>query len=114
MVSSELPHLAREVHWSVREDELGLAVAAGIPEDVPGRWVARVVLEADVELEFAERDPAALTAPSAVHDALLVRHQLLEHRDGLRGRLLFKNRRELDVLADGDSDPLAHAKNLRT
>src|SRR5688500_14179103 len=102
MIARQLSHLACEQHISVREDQLRLAVAAGVPEDLAGRGVARVVLEPDVQLELAEGNPASLTAPAAVHDALLVRQQLPERGHRLRRVFVLELGDELDVFADGD------------
>src|SRR2546423_3638011 len=84
MVAGELSHLRGEHHVAVREDQLCLTDPAWIPQDLAGRRVARVVLESDVELELAERNPAALAAPAAVHELLLVGQQFRERGARLR------------------------------
>src|SRR5579871_6846567 len=89
MIARELPHLACEAARAVREDDLGLAIAAGIEQDVADRRMARVILEADrdavvLELELAERHPAALATPAHVDQLLPVRQQLQKRGHGLR------------------------------
>src|SRR5688572_25171827 len=46
VVAGQLSHPGREHHVPVGEDQLRLAVSAGVPEDLAGRRVTRVVLEA--------------------------------------------------------------------
>ena len=47
VVAGELADDAREPAAAVRQEDLGLAKAAGVEEDLAGRGVAGVVLEAD-------------------------------------------------------------------
>ena len=68
MVAGELADLAGEMHPAIGEQDLGLADAAGIEDDLAGRGVAGVVLVADAEIELAERHPDALAAPAHMHD----------------------------------------------
>ncbi|MND02808.1 hypothetical protein D3C83_223330 [compost metagenome] len=63
-----------------------------------------MVLEADVELEIAEWNPAALAAPATMHDALLVRHQLPECCHRLWRRLLLELGDELQRASNRDFD----------
>src|SRR5207247_7792453 len=63
VVARELSNLTREHHVAVRKNQLRFTEAAGIPENFTGRWVARVILVADVELELSERASAAFPAP---------------------------------------------------
>src|SRR6266513_1463630 len=100
MIPSELSHSAREHHVAVGEDQLCLTEAAGIPEDLARRGMAGVILVADVQLELAERDPAAFAAPAAVHELLLVRQQLAERGARLGCEILLKLGDESEVLAD--------------
>src|SRR2546429_356917 len=63
VVPCQRPRLAREARLAVREEDLGLADAARIEEDLAGARVARGVLEADAEVELAEGNPRRLAAP---------------------------------------------------
>jgi len=56
VVARELSGLAREAGLAVGEEDLGLADAAGVEEDLARPGVARRILEADAEVEVAERD----------------------------------------------------------
>src|SRR6202030_1254427 len=64
MISGELADLAGEVHAAIGEQNLGLADAAGIEDDLARRRIAGVVLKAQPEIELAERNPAAFAAPA--------------------------------------------------
>src|SRR5258707_13078438 len=68
VVAGELPHPAREQRRAVRKEDLGLAHAPGIEEQVARRRVAGVVLVTDVEVELAKRDPGRLPAPARLDD----------------------------------------------
>src|SRR3954451_16098292 len=94
VVAGELADDAREQAAAVRQEDLGLAEAAGVEEDLPRRRVARVVLEADADVELAERDPGRLAAPAHVDHLLLERQQLRERRARLRRALLLEARPE--------------------
>src|SRR3954465_4590407 len=94
VVAGELADDAREQAAAVRQEDLGLAEAAGGEQDLPGRRVARVVLEADADVELAERDPGRLAAPAHVDHLLLERQQLRERGAGLRRALLLETGRE--------------------
>src|SRR4051812_24833811 len=94
VVPGQLADDAREQAAAVGQEDLGLAEAAGVEEDLARRRVARVVLEADAELELAERDPRRLAAPAHVDDLLRVRQQLRERGAGLRRALLLEPRLE--------------------
>ena len=72
------------------QEDLGLAEAAGVEQDLAGRRVARVVLEADADVEVAERDPGRLAAPAHVDDLLLERQQLRERLARLGRALLLE------------------------
>ena len=50
----------------IRKEDLGFADRAWIEEDVAAGWVDRVILERQVRVEVAERDPHRLTAPAGV------------------------------------------------
>src|SRR3954467_5586586 len=94
VVAGELADDAREEAPAVREQDLGLAEAAGVEQDLAGRGVARVVLEADADVELAERDPCRLAAPAHVDDLLLEREQLRERDARLRRALVLEARPE--------------------
>src|SRR5438105_688568 len=108
MIPRELPKLAREHHVAVGEDQLCLAEAARIPQNLAGRRMTRVILVADVELELAERYPAPLSAPATVHELLLVRQQLPKRRARFRRQLLLKLGDELELLPHSDVELIAH------
>ena len=69
---------------AVREEQLGLADAARVEQQLAGRRVARRVLGADAELAVAPRDPVRLAAPAAVDDPVVERQDRAERRDGAR------------------------------
>src|ERR1700754_3480834 len=89
VVARQLPDDRGELRAPVREENLGLAQPAGVPEDLARggvrRGVLRLAVEADVEV--AERDPRGLAAPAGVDALRAEREQALESGDGL-GRLL--------------------------
>src|SRR5262245_8259446 len=78
VVARELANDARERAAAVGQEDLGLAVAARVEEDLAGRRVAGVVLEANADVEVAEWDPRRLAAPAHVDDLLLERKELRE------------------------------------
>src|SRR5919109_5489566 len=90
VVPGKLADDAREQAAAVRQQDLGLAEAAGVEQDLARRGVARVVLEPEAHVELAERDPRRLAAPAHVDDLLLERQQLREGRAGLRRALLLE------------------------
>ena len=47
MIARQLAELAGEATCAIREQQLSLAIAAGIPEQLAGRRVAGMVLVAD-------------------------------------------------------------------
>ena len=97
------PTMLANMRAAVGEEDLGLAQAAGVPEDLARGRVAGGVLglavEADVEV--AERDPGRFAAPADVDDLRVKRQQALEGRDGL-GRLLGLQRALEGEGAGGD------------
>ena len=58
MVAGELSDLAGEADAAIGEQDLGLADAAGVEEDLARRRIARGILIAEAEVEIAELDPA--------------------------------------------------------
>src|SRR6266568_3951609 len=80
VVAGQLAHLAGEEGCAVWEQDLGLADAARVEQQVSGRGMARVVLIAEVEVERAERDPCRLTAPARLDQLGAQRQHRLEGR----------------------------------
>src|SRR5437764_13662561 len=76
MVAGELADLAGEADRAIREEDLSLADAAGIEEDLPRCRKARRVFVAEAEIERAERDPAGLTAPPDMDQSLAMGSRL--------------------------------------
>ena len=62
------PALLANAQCAVREEQLRLADAARVEQQLARGRVARRVLRPDAELEVAERDPVRLAAPAAVDD----------------------------------------------
>ena len=112
MIAGELTHLAGEMDPTIGEQNLGLADATGIEDDLAGRGVARVVLIGDAEIEIAERHPHALSAPAHMDRLALERHRLPEGGTGLRRQLLLEAGLEGEVA--GADDQLAHAALSRS
>ena len=83
VVSRERARLARERDVAVGEQELGLADAARVEDQLAGARVARRVLGADSDVEVAHRDPAALARPAHVDDLRVERQHPPERCDGL-------------------------------
>jgi hypothetical protein len=72
VVAGELADLAGEADRAISEEDLGLADAPGIEEDVAGRREARRVFMTEAEIERTERDPAGFTAPPDMDQSLAV------------------------------------------
>src|SRR5205807_6559477 len=68
VVACELPRLAREVRVTIREQDLGLADAARVEDDLARVRIAGRVFWPEPEIELAEGDPAGLAAPADVDD----------------------------------------------
>jgi len=79
-----MSHLARKAARAVGEDDLGLAVAPRIEEEVADRRMRGVILEAGAELPVPERHPHAFAATADVDQALPVGQELQERCDPLR------------------------------
>ena len=84
VVPCECTCLGAEGAVPVREEQLGLAEAARIEQELARRRVAGGVLGADAELALAPGDPVRLAAPAAVDDPVLEREDRPERRDGGR------------------------------
>src|SRR5829696_7770303 len=78
VVAGELAEFAGEAGGAVGKEDLRLRVAPRVEKYLPWSGVARGVLEADPEVEVAQRDPTRLPAPADVDDPLPVRQQPLE------------------------------------
>src|SRR5882672_3907524 len=90
MVAGELAHLARKMHAAIGQQNLGFADAAGIKNDLAGRWIAGVVLVGDAEIEVAERHPDPLAAPAHMDRLTLERHRLAKGRAGFGRQVFFE------------------------
>ncbi len=101
VVACQLSHFAGETGSAVGKENLGFAVAAGVEENLPRRGVAGVILEADVELEVAQRNPASFTAPAGVDQLLAIGQQLAKFGTGDRRGGFFEAGGEM-VVCDGD------------
>src|SRR4029079_7412543 len=84
VVAGELAGHAGEAAVPVREQDLGLAHAAGVDQDLARRRVARGVLGPDAEIEVAERDPGRLAAPPHVDHTVPEGEAPAERLDRLR------------------------------
>src|SRR6266567_8092047 len=78
MVARQLARLAGEANRPIGDQDLGLADPAGIEQHLAGRRVAGRILVTDPEIELAERNPACLTAPAHMDDALAIGQKALE------------------------------------
>src|SRR2546430_159160 len=78
MVAGQLACLAGEHARAVREQDLRLADAARVEQEMTWRGVAGVVFVPKVQVELAERDPGRLTAPARLDDLGLQRQHRLE------------------------------------
>src|SRR5919112_3615921 len=85
MIAGELARLAGEANRAIGEEDLGLAHAARIEDQLPGGGEARGVLVADAEVEVSKRHPHGGAAPAHVHDLPHERKRAHERRAGLRG-----------------------------
>src|SRR5262249_23084824 len=97
----------------VREQQLRLRDAAGVPEQLAGRRVAGGVLERHAEVELAERDPARLAGPADVDDPLLVRQQPLERLARARRAVALQPAGEGEVAAR-DPHAIVHGRAPRS
>src|SRR6185437_9637018 len=80
VVAREGPGLRGEAHIAVGQQQLRLADAARVEDDLARRRIAGVVLKRDPEIQVAERHPHALAAPANVNDLADKRHMLDEGR----------------------------------
>src|SRR5215510_9065982 len=110
MVAGELAHLAREMHAAIGEQDLGLADAAGIKDDLARRRIARMVLVGDAEIEIAQRHPDTLAAPAHMDRLALERHRLAERGHRPRRQLLLEAGVEHELA--GADNQLFHRSHL--
>src|SRR5713226_1606387 len=103
VVAGQLTHLAGEQCRAVRKEDLGLADAARVEQQVSGRRMARVVLVTELEVELAERDPGRLAAPPRLDQLGVQRQHRLEGRACL-GRGVALEPREEAKPRDGNLD----------
>jgi hypothetical protein len=103
VVAGELTDFAGDADAAIGEQDLGLADAAGVKEELARRRIARGILVAEAEVEIAERDPARLAAPSHMDQALPVRQHAREFVAGARSGGALKARRKGER-AGGDSN----------
>src|SRR6185437_12919144 len=85
VVAREHASLAGEGGRAIREQNLRLADAARVEEDLAGRGIAGRILGPKADVQVAERDPARLAAPARVDDPRVQRQQPPERGYG-RGR----------------------------
>ena len=69
MIASQLSDLAAEAHAAIGEQDLGLANAAGMEEELTRDGVACRVLVAEAEIKPTEWDPACLRSIARGSDA---------------------------------------------
>ena len=70
-VAGELADLAGEQDGVVGKEDLGLADAAGVGQQLAGSRIARGVLVIETEIQVAERDPARFAAPPNIESGAL-------------------------------------------
>src|SRR5262249_21486963 len=103
VIASQLSDLAAESHAAIGQQDLGLANAAGMEEELTRDGVARRVLVAEAEVKSTEWDPACLSAPPHVDQALAVRQHALKSGASQRSRGALKASPEREQ-ANGDAD----------
>src|SRR6266581_3822367 len=106
VVARELAHLAPENRRAVGKEDLGLADASRVEQQLPRRGMAGVVLVTEPEVELAERDPGRLAAPARLDELGLEREHVLEGVARLRRRLGLQPGDEAEV---ADLDLYVHA-----
>src|SRR5689334_8287217 len=109
MVAGQLPHLGSKAARSIREENLGLAVATGVEEDLTGSGVTGRILEADTKLKISEGNPRRLTAPANVNDLVAEGEPQPEGGTRLRCGLVLHPRPE-PIWPVRDPQDLAHMR----
>src|SRR3954469_20338849 len=94
VVRPQVPRLRCERAVPVGEQQLGLALAAGVEGELARVRVRGRVLRPDPEIAVAPRDPVRLAAPAAVDDPVVEREDRLERLHRLRREVLFPARDE--------------------
>src|SRR6267142_2485045 len=103
VIASELPDPAGETGTAIGEQDLSLADAAGMEEELTRGGVARRALVAEAEAKPTKWDPACFAAPPHVDQALPVWEHALKSGASQRGGVAFKASPERKR-ADGDKD----------
>ncbi len=106
MVAGELTHFAGEVYPAIGQQNLGLADAARIKDDLTRRGIAGVVFIPDAKVEIAERKPDALAAPPDMDHLTFERHRAAKRGTGLGRQLIFETCLEREVA--GTDNELVH------
>src|SRR5882724_10182216 len=106
MVSGELTHLAGEMYPAIGQQNLGLADAARIKDDLTRRGIAGVVFIPDAKVEIAERKPDPLAAPPDMDHLTFERHRAAKRGTGLGRQLIFETCLEREVA--GTDNELVH------
>ena len=81
VVARQLAGLASEAGLAVGKEDLRLADAAGVDQQLAKAGIARRVLETDAEVELAERDPGSLARPASLDQLRVERQQPPERRN---------------------------------
>ena len=110
VIASKLPDLAGETDAAIGEQDLSLADAAGVEEELTRGGIARRALVAEAEVKPTEWDPACFAAPPHVDQALPVWQHALKSGASQRGGVAFKASPERKC-ADGDKD-ISHDHGL--
>jgi hypothetical protein len=97
VVARQLSRLAREARVAVWEEQLRLADAAGIEQQLAGGGIARRVLRPDADVEVAHRNPGGPATPAGLDELALERQQTPEGGDCLRRGVFLEPCREAKV-----------------
>ncbi len=90
MVAGQLTDFAGEADPAIGEQNLGLADAARVKQDLTRCWETGVVFETQAQIERAEGDPAGLATPSNMDDAFPIRQQTAKFGAGKGGSLILE------------------------
>src|SRR5205807_4977639 len=107
VAAGELAHLAGEEGGPVGEEDLGLAQAAQMEEEVAGAGVAGGVLVGEVQVEIAERDPGGLAAPAGLEEVGVQRQHVEDRGAGAGGGVGEEAGGEVEA-GHADVDRLRH------
>ena len=103
VIASKLPDLAGETDAAIGEQDLSLADAAGVEEELTRGGIARRALVAEAEVKPTEWDSACFAAPPHVDQALPIWQHALKSGASQRGGVAFKASPERKC-ADRDKD----------